>query len=364
MFKRTVRARFHRGFTLVELLVVITIISMLMALLLPAVQRAREAGRRSTCSNNQHQISLALVHHEDGHQSFLGYANTINGTNDDGEATPFAAPWVLLLSSYIERSDISELWGPSGKYPGMIGTYPDNADPADTTTAAAPRINLLICPSDPPGPDVALLNYVLNAGVPDPGDWSDYGLGTTDSEANGVCHNRGPNIAMPGPTVSADYISTHDGVSTTVLLTENVNADTWTGDLEPDPEDRVVLEHLVAFNFTGSITDIGQNKLGPATVGGVDYRTFIPNYGRADGISARNISDGWRYGRPSSFHPGGMVVSFCDGHQRFISEDIDYLQWIGLCTPNGSNYTAGPNDQTDFNKINQIRYTLVDDSKY
>ncbi len=68
--------RNRRGFTLVELLVVITIISMLMALLMPAVQAARESARRATCMNNQKQIALAMMMYEGARTKFPGYMNT------------------------------------------------------------------------------------------------------------------------------------------------------------------------------------------------------------------------------------------------------------------------------------------------
>ena len=74
-----------RAFTLVELLVVITIIGMLMALLLPAVQAAREAGRRATCMNNQKNISLALMTYEGSRKAFPGLLNTVK---KDPNATP------------------------------------------------------------------------------------------------------------------------------------------------------------------------------------------------------------------------------------------------------------------------------------
>jgi prepilin-type N-terminal cleavage/methylation domain-containing protein len=78
-----------QGFTLVELLVVITIIGMLMALLLPAVQAAREAGRRATCTNNEKQIAAAMLIFESGRQCFPGYKNKV-GPNVTSWGSPSA----------------------------------------------------------------------------------------------------------------------------------------------------------------------------------------------------------------------------------------------------------------------------------
>ena len=80
--------RIRRGFTLIELLVVITIIGMLVALLLPAVQAAREAGRRAVCMNNQKQLGVAMLNFE-SYRGFPGYVNTV-GTNAANKQTPRA----------------------------------------------------------------------------------------------------------------------------------------------------------------------------------------------------------------------------------------------------------------------------------
>src|SRR4051812_24787775 len=102
----------RQGFTLVELLVVITIIGMLMSLLLPAVQSAREAGRRNTCANNMRQVGVAMMTFENTKKSYPGYANVINQKR---------ASYIVTLLPYMERNDIYQLW--QTQAPGAL-TFP------------------------------------------------------------------------------------------------------------------------------------------------------------------------------------------------------------------------------------------------
>ncbi|MGQ9915305.1 MAG: type II secretion system protein, partial [Thermogutta sp.] len=94
----------RRGFTLVELLVVITIIGMLVSLLLPAVQAAREAGRRAQCLNNQKQLATALLNYESSRREFPGYRFFV----DQGKT--IVGTWIVSLFPYLERTDLERIW--------------------------------------------------------------------------------------------------------------------------------------------------------------------------------------------------------------------------------------------------------------
>ena len=97
-----------RAFTLVELLVVIVIISMLVGLLMPAIQYAREAARRAECSNNQHQLALAIQQFDTAKKRLPGYLNQIKGSSMP------RVGWAPMLLPYLGRND---LWADPGGWP-------------------------------------------------------------------------------------------------------------------------------------------------------------------------------------------------------------------------------------------------------
>ncbi len=206
--------RRRSAFTLVELLVVITIIGMLTALLLPAVQNAREAGRRATCNSNQHELSIAMQNFESAKQYFPGYINTV------GNNTLQPVSWVVALFPYLDRRDLYDIWasgetGAGGTFfpiPGLIS--PPTAPTVNSNTGmrtGSPQLwanydgykylPLLNCPSDPPETKNAgdtWCSYVCNRGLNGtagrdapplavPGTSSPNSVVPMDSAANGVC---------------------------------------------------------------------------------------------------------------------------------------------------------------------------------
>ncbi len=306
-----------RGFTLVELLVVITIIGMLMALLLPAVQAARETARRATCSNNQKNVSLALLNYESSRGSFPGYESTVDNANLTTIFGSKKACWIVPLFPYIERNDLWTKWSDSSVAADSDG---------DGTFDGLVYLKLLVCPSDPPEQTSAgdtPLAYVVNAGLYDnatniTNDDTDARLVLATAEcqtkggtqlqrkaANGVCHYlfTPDGESQMGLKVSLDYISSHDGAHTTLLLSERLQEEenaSW-GD---NPENSVSAEDKWGFcwRWADSATTLG---------------TLL------------KLTD-----HVNSYHGGGVVTAFCDGHVTFLDDSINYRVYQHLMTPN------------------------------
>lgn len=208
--------RKRRAFTLIELLVVIAIIGMLAALLIPAVQSARESARRAHCTNNQKQLTLGILQHESRSRSFPGFVNNLKtqrayqvGTPPNVETfTSIDVSWVVVLLPSLEREDLYKSW----------------LDPASGRQMTAP-LREAFCPSDPPGAVRSIdspLSYVVNCGSDLPSDNRDQVPWNT--RAFGVFFNAssGPRPGTTDSQVSLAYLRAHDGSGATILLSENI----------------------------------------------------------------------------------------------------------------------------------------------
>ena len=129
-------SRSRKAFTLIELLVVIVIIGMLIALLLPAVQAAREAARRMTCSSNQKQIALAAAGYDAAHGRFPGHENSLAGLD---------VSWVVELLPNLENKPLYKKWESGAGTPAMV------MQPA-TRALASPRTWMSRSTAFPPVP--------------------------------------------------------------------------------------------------------------------------------------------------------------------------------------------------------------------
>ena len=339
--------RTSRGFTLVELLVVISIIGMLMALLLPAVQAARETGRRNTCQSQQHNISLALLQFAEAKRYYPGWDNNINVTSPAG--TTLTVSYIVMLFPYMERNDVYQSL--------LAGNYNTN------TLVYMP---LLICPSNPPtSQGNAPIAYVINGGqftgtaaspanVPSSNTSAQTALAST----SGIAYDLSQTsiAAGTGVKVGQDYIVSHDGSTYTLLLSENDNIaqqvylpQTAVKGNTTTPTNAANLgtqQYGLVFQWTGSIA---------ATAGAAPVQTTAPSgFYTINGSKGTNETLTQVYARPASNHPGGVVAAFCDGHVRFIGEDIAYNVYKQLMSPYGVG--TGDTDQGATFPLNDTAY--------
>ena len=300
------------GFTLVELLVVIAIIGVLAALLVPAVQMARESARRASCTNNMAQLAKAVIMYDTTRQ-FLPPSRSMGrfyGDTDNGRIFN----WVYPILPYIERDDLHKQIRMEGFPLDVTG------EPMDF------RLETLICPSVSPQPvrgntgsvvNRSPLNYVVNGGR------RNYPPLHFDWIANGVFIDKG--VVLPPKTDPSfetinrilqsrhtlSTVSRNDGTSTTIMISENPAPIDWR--IAPVQQDSQVLWFPEEPTTFPGFINLNQD----VTVG---WQDFVNNP---------------RYARPASWHPGGFHLAFCDGNVRFVSDEIDYRLYARLMTSNG-----------------------------
>ncbi|MFO0900072.1 MAG: DUF1559 domain-containing protein [Pirellulales bacterium] len=319
--------RRNRGFTLVELLVVITIIGTLMALLLPAVQSAREAARRTQCANNLRQVGLAEVTLENTRRKFPGYLNSV-GTATQGNL-PKAASWVVPTLAYLERQDIYNAWN------GSV------AGDASKNNYIAVYLNFLVCPSDPPdNTNGTPLGYVANCGVEDlppasPGP-------ARDIAANGVFHNNAKPYQEVNVTMN--YLGSNDGASNTLLVTENVQAGDWAAVIANNQTQAVYTQNAAGQRVVATnsfFLDTADKRAAEWQLGAVWYD---PSKLSATDLQFRKINGNkdtpgpwWtgNFARPSANHPGGVQATMGDSRVIFISDSVEYHVYFAIMTPKG-----------------------------
>jgi prepilin-type N-terminal cleavage/methylation domain-containing protein/prepilin-type processing-associated H-X9-DG protein len=325
------RSRDQGGFTLIELLVVMAILGVLVGLLLPAVQAAREAARRAQCANNLKQIGIALHHYHATVGSFpVGFLSPTGPVPTT--TSPLQYRWSVLaqMAPHLEQTalfhalnfDFPLAYRPSGGGP-FWPFYPAN------TTAMATHVAIFVCPSDgapAPSADSGPTNYAFCTGD-----------GSGGGDATGA---NGPFIL--GPSLSlADVV---DGSSGTVAASEQLLG--IAGPYSQTSPKPVPLPTARAFArvSAGPLTDASCaaagagwlfNK-GAAWWDGNYLNTLYnhhvaPNAAVPDCITYHN--PGWKAAR--SLHPGGVNVLFCDGHVTFVRDSVGLAVWRGLATRAG-----------------------------
>ena len=288
-----------RGFTLVELLVVIAIIGILMGLLLPAVQNAREAGRRTTCFNNLYQMAFAATRHSDTNGFIPGWRNAAS-TNAQFYG------WPVLLLPFLERRDLST---------ALTAVAP-------SVSAKTSYLNIYLCPTSPPESQAdAWISYAGNAGY---GSKLEVTASGIDGKGNGVM----VDTSLTGNQsnrIDVDYVSNGDGASNTLVLTEKCGTRVtklpkWSNQISVPPTNPISLTDVSATSSTYSSIPVFLFAGSAATT------AWTPPSGV---VGSSNTTDD-RF--PSSNHPGGVGVAFCDGHVLFLKSSVDITTYVQMMT--------------------------------
>ena len=327
-----------RGFTLIELLVVIAIIAILIALLLPAVQQAREAARRTQCKNNLKQIGLALHNYESTYRRIpCGW----NGVHDPHQGTTFRWSYLAAILPYVDQGNtFNQLNMDLTLYPPGGGNPPR----PEHVPVISQIIPTYLCPSDRSAvivdsagnADSAPTNYKTCSGsginnVNDPNDDGD------------------PGMAADGMFSSLTWqrlASATDGLSNTVFVAESLlgpgGADIPAGQ-DADPQLYMALvvppTNVTASNCDQAIPG-GTNRFvasrgrlwaGQAYENTMYNHFFTPNSNRFDCYFW--VNRGLTSAR--SRHVGGVQCLLGDGAVRFVSDSIDLGTWRALGTRSG-----------------------------
>lgn len=275
----------HSGFTLVELLVVIAIIGVLIALLLPAVQAAREAARRSQCTNNLKQIGLAMHNYHDINKSLP------SGWVDNGTADVNLLGWGVMILPQLELTNLHSKIKEVGAFDAKWSSIADMTTATSTlpTPYARTVLPAFICPSDP--------SDGINS------DLSDYGK----SNYTGIGGNAYISSGTTTPTGTfydnskVAFRDITDGLSNTVIIGER-----------------------------STVKQTGYVKNGTIWIGGPSDGTYYYNNAIVSNSTYYSINGAAGSYNLTSAHPTGVIFLKGDGSVEFISETIDLPTYQNL----------------------------------
>jgi prepilin-type N-terminal cleavage/methylation domain-containing protein/prepilin-type processing-associated H-X9-DG protein len=319
----------NRAFTLVELLVVIAIIGILVALLLPAIQAAREAARRTECGNKMKQLGIAMQNYHDTYKAFPAL-----GTRGMGEDVGWYFSWVIPILPYIEQAQMHDAIMARARPNGAGLPTPWNTGNDGTPGTYGPLwretnwkrdLQALRCPSDtlPPdrGESPSFLNYRVCVG-------DDYHQNHFRPDQSSR-QNRGIFQCERWVNMSAII----DGTSTTVMLGElvgggdardvlggvAVNVQTW------DPANCMArVDPLAPNRLAGDV----RAQFRPPGGRAMDGRPYFVGFATMVGPNGPSchwggVDGNEHMGTVSSRHPGGAHVTMADGAVKFINQNID-----------------------------------------
>lgn len=313
----------RRGFTLVELLVVIAIIGVLVALLLPAVQSAREAARRISCSNNMRQFGIALINHHDTQGAFPpGSSRPIDPSSGRQVWSRNSMSWLARLLPFVEQSNIAD----QIDYTADTWEHFDNGgDALLNENARRTSLSLVRCPSDPgdpPNESKGPTNYVAC-----------YGSSKDTGDAATSIGSTYPDKAPDGAffiTSKTNFKNITDGTSNTLAISECLVG-------------RPLIRNLGGGAITpcmtaadggkpGTFNDRGESWFSGSRAQWWGFSSVVPPN---DPLQKERECMAWSgtgvYAARAD-HQGGVNVVLCDGSVHFVNDNIDINTWLALGT--------------------------------
>lgn len=312
----SVRSTRRGAFTLVELLVVIAIIGILVALLLPAIQAAREAARRAQCLNNLKQLGIAMHSHHDQNKvlppGFFWPKPAVPPCDSTAHTKGSESTWIAHLLPFLEQNAL---------YDGADWTTGFGLAPGVNGELCGTHLPTMLCPSGPHAKQLGLWysgyargSYVANNGLGP--------MVESCSDSSPLPSGRVGGAFFVNSTLTlADF---RDGTSQTALVSE-------TRVVTDNNDQRGVMHYpegpFYHHNYTPNSMIPDQVRVAACPGGGVNTPE-APCVGAYSGWRPRSVLMTAR-----SYHPGGVGLLLADASSRFISESIDLELWKALCTP-------------------------------